>query len=167
MSFPQKLPPAWLRVCTEDAGQNHRAVFLQRFRCIKRYKGLGWSHLTWLWHSGSVAVVGPSIFMHWPAVPGASPRKTFLPCCCHAPLLRRGSAFCSQARASFCPCLCCRQLLHHATETSYLPQPSGFLSTFPLPMIFPPHCHLGLRGITAMWNSLCLRSAKGISVDNQ
>lgn len=128
-------------------------------------KGLGWSYLTWLWHSCPVAAVGPSIFGHWPAVAGASPRKTFLPWCCHASLLRRGSAFCSQARASFCPCLCCSSTtLGKPPAHRSLPASSLI---FPLSTLFPPHSHLGLRWFKVTWNSRCSRSAKGISVDNQ
>ena len=150
MSFPQKLPPAWLWLSTEDTGQNHPAVFLQHLPCIKRHTGLGCSHLTWLWHSCSVSAVGPRIFTHWPAVAGASPGKTFLPQCCHASLLRWGSAFCSQARASFCPYLCCRQLLRHAMETSCLPQPSS------LPLS-PSLCqHFFLPIVTWDWDDLRL-----------
>lgn len=63
-------------------------------------------------------------------------KEEFLPWCCHASLLRRGSAFCSQAGASFCPCLCCKQLLHHTMEASCPPQPSNFLSHLPFASIF-------------------------------
>lgn len=40
MSFPQKQPPAWLRVCMEDAMQGHHTVLLQHVPCIKTFVSL-------------------------------------------------------------------------------------------------------------------------------